>query len=1054
MLALALSLLLAATGCGKEAPPSSDDLPDSAVFDTSDSAPVDSAPADSAADSAAETASPDTGGGQAIWISELLAANEDGLTDGDGDSSDWIELYNPGPEAAALGGWGLSDDPDDPWRWTLPEAALAPGGYLLIFASGKGEAGPSGELHAPFKLSADGESLALTRPDGSLADALVYPAQREDVSYGLSQVVSAQSLIADGSPALLSLSEAPGWTGLDFDDGGWTPVTLAVGYDGGVSEAPPENLALFQATDQSSDGYGYTGDQAVDGELSSFSHTGDGDLEPWWSVTLAEDTWITGIRIHNRVDCCPERLYNLTAEVLDAEGAVIWTSELLNPVAEGDTPTSPGERLALALERVGRGVRIRKQAVNGAGGSEWLSFAEVEVLGTPASPYAGQIATDLEAAMKDNSDAAWLRVPFVGGAGNRLLLTARFDDGLSAWLNGEEVLWEAGDGGGEAVVIALALDPALLTGDDLLALKGLNASADDDDFLVSAALESAIVETGDLAWFATPTPGAPNGLGVAGFLEPPEVDHPRGFYEDAFEVTLSSEVPGARVVYTLDGSRPGEGAGVAIEDPGGGAPSATLSVETTATLRAIALLDGWEPSEVITHTYLFLEDVIRQPAAPDGLPTLWDGMAQDAVGADYEMDPEVVDDPAYSADLLAGLRDIPTLSLVLDPEDLFGEDDGLYVHSLQRGDAWERAVSAELILPDGSTGFQEDCGLRVHGYGWRYHSSTLKHSMRLEFRPEYGESKLTYPLFPDATLNKEGRFDSVVLRSQGSRGWQDFRDPQEAQYIRDAFARDTARDMGKIDGHAIYVHLYLNGLYWGLYNPVERPDAGFAEEYFGGDDEDYDAINRRTSTNEAIDGDLEAYEALLALADTDLSIAANYAAVEDMLNLEDLIDYMLIHQYTVNQDGPEIYQSNNMRGIRKREAGAQFHFFVWDMEYSIWDADDNYNIEVDVPGSISHVYAALRENADFRARYAERARTHLTDGGALTPDASTARWEARAEAIERAIVAESARWGDTDRETPYTRDVEWAAERQRLLTEYFPYRTDILIEQLTEAGLY
>ncbi|MFN9942894.1 MAG: CotH kinase family protein, partial [bacterium] len=115
--------------------------------------------------------------------------------------------------------------------------------------------------------------------------------------------------------------------------------------------------------------------------------------------------------------------------------------------------------------------------------------------------------------------------------------------------------------------------------------------------------------------------------------------------------------------------------------------------------------------------------------------------------------------------------------------------------------------------------------------------------------------------------------------------------------------------------------LYLNGLYWGLYNPVERPEAGFGEEYFGGDDEDYDAINRRTVTNEAVDGTLEAYNELLRRADEDLT--ASYAAVEDMLDVDDLIDYMLIHQYTVNRDGPCCAESNNMRGLRKREDGAQ-----------------------------------------------------------------------------------------------------------------------------------
>ena len=48
--------------------------------------------------------------------------------------------------------------------------------------------------------------------------------------------------------------------------------------------------------------------------------------------------------------------------------------------------------------------------------------------------------------------------------------------------------------------------------------------------------------------------------------------------------------------------------------------------------------------------------------------------------------------------------------------------------------------------------------------------------------------------------------------------------------------------MGDTDGHATYVHLYLNGLYWGLYNPVEKTDDGFAEIHYGGDKTEYDVI--------------------------------------------------------------------------------------------------------------------------------------------------------------------------------------------------------------------
>ena len=221
--------------------------------------------------------------------------------------------------------------------------------------------------------------------------------------------------------------------------------------------------------------------------------------------------------------------------------------------------------------------------------------------------------------------------------------------------------------------------------------------------------------------------------------------------------------------------------------------------------------------------------------------------------------------------------------------------------------------------------------------------------------------------------------------------------------------------MGKIDGHATFVHLYLNGLYWGLYNPVERPDAQFAEEYFGGSDEDYDALNRRTTTNEAVDGDLNRYNEMLSLADRGLASPQAYAEMQRYVDIDNLIDFFLIHQYTTNKDGPEIFQSNNQRAIGSRIGDPKFKFFVWDMEYSIWEATDFLNINVDVPTSISHVYTKLRENPEFRLRYADRVHRHMFNGGALTPAAAAVRWETRAHEIYSAIICESARWGDAQR---------------------------------------
>ena len=122
-----------------------------------------------------------------VVISEFLADNGSGIRDEDGARSDWIELRNLGIDPVSLAGWFLTDDVTQPAQWRFPpDATLAPGGYLLVWASGKDRAVAGGELHTSFSLSRDGEYLALLDAQTNLVDIFdpVYPPQQTDISYG------------------------------------------------------------------------------------------------------------------------------------------------------------------------------------------------------------------------------------------------------------------------------------------------------------------------------------------------------------------------------------------------------------------------------------------------------------------------------------------------------------------------------------------------------------------------------------------------------------------------------------------------------------------------------------------------------------------------------------------------------------------------------------------------------------------------------------------------------------------------------------------------------
>lgn len=121
-----------------------------------------------------------------LQLNEMLARNDRGLRDENGDRVDWIELFNAGGETASLTGWFLSDDPRNLRKWRFPAVSLAPRSFLLVFASDKNRTNDPARLHTNFRLTSDaGGYLALVNPAGEEISSFAgYPAQLADVSFG------------------------------------------------------------------------------------------------------------------------------------------------------------------------------------------------------------------------------------------------------------------------------------------------------------------------------------------------------------------------------------------------------------------------------------------------------------------------------------------------------------------------------------------------------------------------------------------------------------------------------------------------------------------------------------------------------------------------------------------------------------------------------------------------------------------------------------------------------------------------------------------------------
>ena len=184
-------------------------------------------------------------------------------------------------------------------------------------------------------------------------------------------------------------------------------------------------------------------------------------------------------------------------------------------------------------------------------------------------------------------------------------------------------------------------------------------------------------------YFAAPTPGSINSTESFGIVADTTFSVDRGFYDESFEVEITTATPAATIRYTTDGSLPTSTRGTIYEGP--------ISIDGTTTLRAAAFKPGFQATNVDTQTYVFVADAISQSSTPTGFPSSWRGEA-----ADYAMDTDITGNPQFNDSLAAGLKSLPVMSIVLDQDDMFGSN-GIYSNPTSQGVAWERPASLEFF---------------------------------------------------------------------------------------------------------------------------------------------------------------------------------------------------------------------------------------------------------------------------------------------------------------------------------------------------------------------
>ncbi|MFM9963379.1 MAG: lamin tail domain-containing protein [Planctomycetaceae bacterium] len=703
--------------------------------------------------------------------------------------------------------------------------------------------------------------------------------------------------------------------------------------------------------------------------------------------------------------------------------------------------------------------------------------------------------TDVQASVRNVNSTAWLRIPFEvsNPAGvETLLLNMRYNDGFVAYLNGTKIAQRNAPAALTVTSLATAtrtleqsravetldlgsVKNLLTTGRNVLAFHALNNAKNDGSFLLSPELIATGLNVVPSQFFSVPTPGSANRQGFVDQVKDTKFSVDHGFFTQPISVAITTETPGATIRYTTNGSLPTATNGTVYTAP--------LNVSKTTVLRAAAFKEGFAPSDVDVQTYLFLSDVIQQSPneeAPAGFPT----GPINGQDLDYGIDPVVVNDPLYGPQLIDSLKAIPTFSVSTDIANLFDPTNGIYVNAFGSGIDFERAASVELINPDGSPGFQSNAGLRIRG-GFSRTGDNPKHALRFFFREQYGDSTLQYPLFGDAGADVFQQFD---LRTSQNYSWSFQNDPNNVM-VRDIVARDTQRDMGQPYTRGEFYHLYINGQYWGIYQTQERSEADYAATYFGGTESDYDVVKVEAGPYvlNATDGNLNAWQRLWEAVN---AIAAepnqterynqylklqgqnpdgsDNAAFEVLLDVDNLIDYNLIAMWGGNLDAPVSAflgneAPNNWYGIRSRAADNRqgFQFFAHDSEHTLLNAFEDRVGPFPAGSTFERsspqwILQQLMFVDEFRVQFGDAVQAHLFHDGELTPEAATTRFLNRTNEIQLAIIAESARWGDSKRapgEEPLTKAF-WVNAVDNIVNNFIPPRNGILIEQLRNAVLY
>jgi hypothetical protein len=861
-----------------------------------------------------------------LIINEVMPSNRSVLLDQDGDSSDWIELYNTANTPVRLAGYGLSDDASKPGKWVFPDVTIPAKGYLVVFASGKNKMNGK-EVHASFRIRSEGEELVLTDPQGEAIDAAEIPACENNRSFGRPAENPVQWAFLDlPSPGFPNSEQGAA----DFEASRWVSGPLR------INEVMADNVSVLQDEDGDYSDWveiTNTGSSAVN--LAGYGLSRDRDDLFQWS--FPELSLQPG---QNLVVFCSGKNRKNSSSELHAGFRINKSSEqlfLANPMGQiADSAEirnlPPDASLArMASDEWEASDRPSPGYENTAEG-----YAEYVKACRPPSPLIlSEVMSRNENTLSDEDGNFydWIEIK---NAGNEPLNLGNY------WLSddsGKIHKWRFPDmtlQPGSYAVVFLSPDYTTPKGESYLhADFALSASGDvvylsDTSGKVLQKLTVPELTDGvtygvldgeaNYFYFTVPTPGRANDPASRcdSYAEKPVFSSGGGFYPGPCTLTIKTPQDGAVVHYTTDGSVPTLSSPVA---------SGPLTIEKTTVVRAAAFKKGFLTSPVVTNTYL-----------------------------------------------LETGNNLVTVCISTNPENLWSEETGIYAmghpyedvypfHGANFWQEWEKPAYIEYYQEDGSLVFGMDAGISIHGE----YTQALDHkSFGIDARKKYGSEFIHYAVFPEKPYS---HYQSIVLRNSG----QDNGNTK----LRDVLISQLMKETG-LDYQAYRpAVLYLNGEYWGFYTLRESTDKHFLKANHPEINmENLDIIEGNWRVHQ---GDRLAYQELLNyIKSHDLSDAANYDYVKSKMDVDNFIDYQIAVIYGANVD------NGNIKFWRERTEGSKWQWILFDFDMAFRYPEHDTVADVFNPAGTGSedmfstvIQVGLLQNQDFRDQFLRRFAYHM-----------------------------------------------------------------------------